>query len=306
MTTTVILSCFNGSKYILEQLESLRLQTRMADEVLIGDDCSTDNTPSIIRNYIHCHHLTYWNYIENESNLGWKINFHKLIRLAAGDLIFLCDQDDVWSLNKIEVMAQTMENNPMIDVLACDVKPSYEKGSKKITKYNLGHNDSLLSKVRIDNRSVYVQRPGCSFCVRKSFLMEIEPYWDETWAHDAVIWVLSETKGALYILENKLVMFRRHDSNASARNRLTLNSRISDIEHLINRVEVMKKYGFDSGVLNVTDGKELEKMKLWLISRVNFLNSPNIKLLHQILIEKKRYVSFKGFLVDLYLSLLRK
>ena len=49
---SLVLSSYNGSEYIDEQLDSLRLQDRTFDEVLICDDCSTDGTYDIIRSYI--------------------------------------------------------------------------------------------------------------------------------------------------------------------------------------------------------------------------------------------------------------
>lgn len=52
MKTSVVMSTYNGEEYIIEQLDSLRNQSRPADEVLIADDCSTDNTVDIVRNYI--------------------------------------------------------------------------------------------------------------------------------------------------------------------------------------------------------------------------------------------------------------
>ena len=131
MRISLVLSSYNGSEYIDEQLDSLRLQDRTFDEVLICDDCSTDGTYDIIRSYIDHFKLEKWSVAVNAVNNGWKVNFHKLIMHATGDLIFLCDQDDVWLPSKVSEMAFLMENHPEIDVLACDVEPFYETGSKR-------------------------------------------------------------------------------------------------------------------------------------------------------------------------------
>ena len=52
MKLSIVLSTYNGGAYITEQLDSILNQTRKADEVLIFDDCSTDNTPQIIKQFI--------------------------------------------------------------------------------------------------------------------------------------------------------------------------------------------------------------------------------------------------------------
>lgn len=52
MKTSVVLSTYNGEQYIIEQLESIKNQTRIPDEVLIYDDCSTDQTVELVRNFI--------------------------------------------------------------------------------------------------------------------------------------------------------------------------------------------------------------------------------------------------------------
>lgn len=49
---SVALTTYNGSEFIIELLDTLRLQKRVPDEVIIGDDCSTDNTVEIVKNYI--------------------------------------------------------------------------------------------------------------------------------------------------------------------------------------------------------------------------------------------------------------
>lgn len=54
------MSSYNGEKYIKEQLKSIQTQERPADEVLIRDDGSTDNTVEIVRQFIKAHHLENW------------------------------------------------------------------------------------------------------------------------------------------------------------------------------------------------------------------------------------------------------
>ena len=102
MKLSIVLSTYNGEAYITEQLDSILNQTRKADEVLIFDDCSTDNTPQIIKQFISGHNLTTWKFAVNHENKGWKRNFMEGIWSTSGDLVFPCDQDDIWMPQKLE------------------------------------------------------------------------------------------------------------------------------------------------------------------------------------------------------------
>ena len=112
MYLSVVISTYNGSKYILEQLDSIRNQTRRADEVMIIDDCSTDDTVEKINNFLKKYNLNNWKIVKNVENKGWKRNFMEGIWRSNGDLIFPCDQDDIWMPDKLQLMEAIMVEHP--------------------------------------------------------------------------------------------------------------------------------------------------------------------------------------------------
>lgn len=112
MNISIVISSYNGSSHIIEQLDSIRNQTRTPDEVLICDDCSTDSTPEIVNKYIKIHSLNNWRIVINQENKGWKRNFIDGIEKSTGDLIFTCDQDDIWRTDKLEIMENIMLKHP--------------------------------------------------------------------------------------------------------------------------------------------------------------------------------------------------
>ena len=132
MKISIVLSTYNGSQYIEEQLDSLRNQTYTVDEVLISDDCSQDNTVQIIETYIKKYELLNWELEVNEKNCGWRKNFMNLITSAMGDIVFTCDQDDIWSADKIQKMTQIMEENPEVLLLVSQYTEFYKNGYTKI------------------------------------------------------------------------------------------------------------------------------------------------------------------------------
>lgn len=112
MKTSVVLSAYNGEKFILEQLESIRIQTVSVDEVIILDDCSTDNTAKICQDFITQHDLSHWHFAVNAQNKGLVQNFYAGFQKATGEIIFICDQDDIWRSNKVERTKYFFRNHP--------------------------------------------------------------------------------------------------------------------------------------------------------------------------------------------------
>ena len=83
MKNSVVMATYNGSKYIIEQLDSIKNQVLSPDEVIICDDCSTDKTVEIIENYIHQNNLCGWKLYKNEKNIGFFNNFFKAMHLCT-------------------------------------------------------------------------------------------------------------------------------------------------------------------------------------------------------------------------------
>ena len=100
---SVSLTTYNGSSYITEQIESIMNQTIKVDEIVICDDCSTDETISILYSYSN-KYSNLFKIIQNNKQLGCAKNFEKAIANTSGDFIFIADQDDVWKEDKVEKM----------------------------------------------------------------------------------------------------------------------------------------------------------------------------------------------------------
>ena len=244
---TVVLSVYNGTRYLNEQLDSLRLQTLSPDRVIIADDCSTDGSFDLICGYIEEHGLGNWTIKKNSSNFGWRKSFKRLFELASIDdgIVFPCDQDDIWEPDKIAVMSSILEKDPSIDVLCCAVEPFYENGGKKVTVYGAVDNSKSVDDLdapAFDNKFMAVRRPGCSYAVKSRFVREIMPYWQDDFAHDGMLWRFSLLKGTLRLLNRPLIRFRRHDSNATEMRHLDKKSRIAEIEMLLRFSKALEEY----------------------------------------------------------------
>lgn len=108
MQISVAMCTCNGARYLREQLDSIDRQSLHPDELVVTDDRSTDDTRAIIQEFAATVPFAV-RFFENERKLGPAANFEKAIRLCRGDLIALCDQDDLWYPDKLLLLAQVLE-----------------------------------------------------------------------------------------------------------------------------------------------------------------------------------------------------
>lgn len=110
MKISIALATYNGSRFLREQLDSLYHQSRLPDEVVVSDDGSTDDTLDILEEYHQRYGL---NYSVNDGQHGVNANFFRAISQCTGDYIQICDQDDIWLTDKLQVHHDTLSQMPM-------------------------------------------------------------------------------------------------------------------------------------------------------------------------------------------------
>ena len=85
MKISVAMAAYNGAPFIEEQLDSIRLQKLHADEVIVVDDRSPDNTLEVLKNYRHKYPDFPLQIFQNEKNLGYRKNFREAVSHCTGD-----------------------------------------------------------------------------------------------------------------------------------------------------------------------------------------------------------------------------
>ncbi len=146
MKVSLVMAVYNGEKYLIEQLDSIRKQTYLIDEVILIDDVSTDNSYELIHQYIDGYKLINWKLIKNENNLGYRKNFKKGLEIVDGDIIFLSDQDDRWHLNKIEVMVEKMSQSNILSLASSFNFMDQDGNCFEVNKIKGRSNNNLLFK----------------------------------------------------------------------------------------------------------------------------------------------------------------
>ena len=318
LSVSVVLSTYNGEKYIKEQLDSLYMQTYSPDKIYISDDHSTDSTVSIIKDYIEKRGINNWVLSINSNNCGWKKNFHKLLQQTKEDVVFLSDQDDIWNINKIEIMLDNLKTHPEAELIACGYQPFYEDSTKKVSKIITSRmvGTGSLNKIAFGPLFMNVLRPGCTFAVRRSLIESIEPYWDEKIPHDAMIWRFAVIKGSGYILDQALISWRRYDNSSSnphhnksleeSENEIRYRNTISGIEsHLAfyaKAIEYCNERGLDDNTFNIiNEGRIFEQEYLEAVK-----SKSSIKILQRGFKYRSHFLSRKTILADMLMAILAR
>ena len=206
MKVSIAMAAYNGEKYIKEQLDSFSAQTRLPDELIITDDCSTDSTEEIVKEFAETAPFTVV-FHRNEKNLGYCGNFNAALMKTTGDLVFLSDQDDVWFPEKIEFMVRLADENPdMLALMNDTVLTDSDLNSVGLTK---------LGQFKTAGISLESYVMGCCCAIRRELLYICMPIPEGFKAHDNWIVNFADGLNAKLVTYKSLQYYRRHDSNES-------------------------------------------------------------------------------------------
>ncbi|MDT1939768.1 MULTISPECIES: glycosyltransferase family 2 protein [Carnobacterium] len=209
----ILLSTYNGEKFVEEQIESLLNQDYKNIDILIRDDGSKDQTKSIIKRY----EMDYPEKIVvmDDDNIGVKKSFMKLIEKAseAADYVAFCDQDDYWEPQKISRLVEVMEAE------------SQEVPLMYFSKLNIV--DSQLNYLRqspdpemgigFENALIQNIATGCTMGINQSLLKIVKssmPDPDLIVMHDAWLYLVASAFGKNLYDKESYISYRQHESNA--------------------------------------------------------------------------------------------
>ncbi len=202
---SIVICTYNGEAYLEDQLKSLLNQTYSDIEIVAVDDCSTDNTLNILYKYAGLHNN--FKVVENDTNLGYIKNFEKGISLSTGEYIALCDQDDVWKMNKITLMLAAIGSHHMV---YCDselVDAALESVDKKMSGVkNLDTYNSCLI-FATDNCIA-----GHAALITRHLYEWAKPFPDCI-PHDHWLAYIATLNGGTKYLNMPLVKYRNHSNN---------------------------------------------------------------------------------------------
>lgn len=217
---TVIIPSYNHSDFIGEAIESVLNQTYKNLELLIADDCSTDNSREIIGMYLDKRIVTMF----NKKNKGAAINFNDAILKANGKYIALLNSDDSWELNKLEIQVDFLEKNKEYGAVFTDAKFLDENNNVLENKQYIW---SEIFTQRNRSQGEWLQRFFFELnCICHPSMLIRKEVYDGTDLYnpglrqlpDFKMWVDIVKFTKIYIIDEKLVKFKvlENDKNTSS------------------------------------------------------------------------------------------
>lgn len=213
---SVAMATYNGEQYINEQLQSLADQSHLPDELVVGDDGSSDATLSIIEDFRT--HAPFPVYIHgNPVNLGFARNFLATAKRCQGDWIAFCDQDDVWLPDKLAKAVRAIDHTPN----SCMVLQNAWLCDGVLSSRGRKFPDILIAGVH-DRASQY------GFWVWLGFLQTVHRDIIDLWdggslprnyfpkhseiSHDKWTCLIANALGGIVVLSDPVALYRRHEA----------------------------------------------------------------------------------------------
>ena len=263
----ILLSTFNGEKYLKEQLLSLMQQSYKNIMILARDDCSSDGTLDILKTYNI-------DLIDTKKNLGVKGSFQKLLSYGVlnsdAEYFMFCDQDDIWksdkvekTLSKIKKMKQQFGNIPLL------VHTDLEVVDEQLNTINSSFMDFQKidpTKNKFHNLLMQNTVTGCTVMINRELAQICLPIPDKSIMHDWWIALIASKFGNIGYVNDQTIKYRQHDKN-------TIGAKGFSYWEIIKKgFNIFYKINIDINIIQA---------KFFLKNLENQLNAESIKMLQE-------------------------
>ncbi|MCX2482118.1 glycosyltransferase family 2 protein [Pedobacter sp. MR2016-24] len=216
---SVIVPNYNHSKYLVQRIESILAQTYQDFEVLILDDCSTDNSKEIIENYRNNPKVSQIIYNEKNSRSPF-IQWRKGIEASRGEYIWIAESDDWCEATLLEDLIKGIIKDDNCVISYCQSSCVDETG-KIIFQSNHHHLSELIDGAEFieKNMSLQVSIFNASMAIwKKEKFKEItNDYTNFKFCGDWLFWISLAKLGKVHISGKVLNYFRKHDNDVSGK-----------------------------------------------------------------------------------------
>ncbi len=184
---SVVMPAFNSEKYIIDSIVSVMVQTCPDWELIVCDDCSSDDTPHIVKEFTKVDPRI--RLLESGANVGAAAARNRGVGVAQGECIALLDSDDVWEPKKLELQLNLMRSSsaPIIycsyDLIGCD-------GGDLGRKY-------FVSPEATFDSMLFENTIGCSTCLIEASLLKTHPFSCDYYHEDYLLWMTLLREGSV-------------------------------------------------------------------------------------------------------------
>lgn len=227
---SVCMATYNGERFIEKQLKSILVQLREEDELIISDDSSCDNTVAIIKSFEDKRIRLY----TNQKFRDPLMNFSFVLSKAQNDIIFLCDQDDLWSEHKVESMVSALKD---ADLAVCNHSVINVNDEVEIPSYYaLFPSRAKKGFIRSLLKNPYI---GCCMAFRKTVLNKAMPIPQKVKWHDWWIGLVAELYFNVTFIDTPYTLYRKHEANVTFGSSLKSGNSFS--QKLIYRWNILRQ-----------------------------------------------------------------
>ena len=208
MRISVCMAAYRGEKFIAEQISSILPQLGEEDELLVSDDAPGGETERIVRAF--CEKDARICYMAGPGK-GVVRNFEFVLSEAKGDVLFLCDQDDVWRQDKVAAVMH--EIGCGADLVLHDATVTDEALFVTVPSFFMLHG-SRPGLVRNVLRNSYM---GCCMAFTREVAQRALPFPEDIPMHDQWIGLVAERCGNVCFLPEPLILYRRHGGSVTGK-----------------------------------------------------------------------------------------
>lgn len=240
MTTTisVALCTHNGAEFIEAQLRSILAQSVLPIQIVISDDASQDETLSVVHGVFGTDDVealgitvTVMNHVKN---VGVTSNFERALLACTGDLVALCDQDDIWHPDRLESAQRRFEDASELLLLHSDARLVDRNGAP--LGYSLFDALDLTDEERAAitggrGLEALLKRnliTGATTMIRRTLVDRATPF-PKPWVHDEWLGIVAAATGRIDLLPEQLIDYRQHGANQIGVRRLGIRGKIGRI-----------------------------------------------------------------------------
>jgi len=218
---SVVVITYNQDGTIRKTLDSIFSQCcNFPFEVVVGDDCSNDNTQYILKEYKN-NYPEKFRYFVNEENLGLVANYYKTIHNCFGKYISQCAGDDYWIDDfRLQKQVDFLENNPDYGLVHGDVHHFYERTGKVLYAYNKTNNIKIPEGDIFENLLLpsHIIK-AMTVCMRRNLVLDhyiSNKISEKNWLlEDLPLWLEVSQKTKIHYIDDVFAMYRLSDDSVS-------------------------------------------------------------------------------------------
>ncbi len=304
------MTVYNGMRFLKKQIDSLLNQTVIPDIIVCCDDGSTDGSLDWLADYVReLGEERRFLLVKNEKNLGYIQNFYKALDIAEADFLFLCDQDDIWSSDKIEKMLAIFAEKPTCKLLSC-AHTIIDADDNLISSLRYGQKSGSGSVTSVSEREIVTMFlwPGMTMAMRRDFYLEVRDSVKQIPApHDRVLALAAASQSGMYFYDLALNGHRLHTSNHggeedSMRTYLARDFKRKELATSVKWLDAQIKH---SHTFSPSANATLKGYREYVFRRLQALEASSIPKLCRAL-GCRGYVNPKGIIADAVTILFNK